>query len=185
MGHRLSKIYTRTGDKGTTGLGNGERIAKNALRVEAMGAVDETNSVLGVVICELTQDDPLHAQLQSIQNDLFDLGGELSIPGHIIIIDKHISRLEEWLDQINEELPPLKNFILPGGDRAASHCHMARSICRRAERTVVSLAQQEQLNPCLQGYLNRLSDYLFVAARALARRNGGEEILWVQTKWEA
>lgn len=178
MGYRLSKIYTRTGDSGTTGLGDGSRIAKHSLRMDTIGTVDELNSVLGVLIAVLGEDEfaPL---LRSIQNDLFDLGGELSIPGHVMIQPGQVTRLEEALDAINEHLPPLTNFILPGGSLAASHCHLARTVCRRAERLLSGLMlEADNTNPAALGYLNRLSDLLFVCARALARRAGGEEVLW-------
>ena len=188
MGNRLSKIVTKTGDKGTTGLGDGNRIAKNALRVEAMGTVDETNSFIGLVVAECRKvkgpDDPIAALLQTVQNDLFDLGGELSVPGFQLIVEKHVERLEYWIVEYNEQLPPLKNFILPGGNLAAAHCHFARSVCRRAERDVVSMSQKEDVNGALQRYLNRLSDLLFVLARTLAKRDGGEEILWQKTEWK-
>jgi len=188
MGNRLSKIVTKTGDKGTTGLGDGNRVAKNSLRVEAMGTVDETNSIIGIVIAQYGATDTANQAicnlLQNVQNDLFDLGGELSMPGFQLISENHVQRLENWIVEYNEELPPLKNFILPGGNRAASYCHLARSVCRRAERDVVTLGQQEELNGPLQRYLNRLSDLLFVLARTLAKQDGGEEILWQKTEWE-
>jgi cob(I)alamin adenosyltransferase len=188
MGNRLSKIVTKTGDKGTTGLGDGNRVPKNALRVESMGAVDETNSIIGIVVAECyaasQPDNPFSELLQKVQNDLFDLGGELSMPGYQFIDEKHVERLETWIVTYNEQLPPLKNFILPGGNRAAAYCHLARSVCRRAERVVVSLSQQETLNSALQRYLNRLSDLLFVLARTLARQNEGQEILWQKTEWK-
>ena len=194
MGNRLSKIVTKTGDKGTTGLGDGNRISKNALRVESMGTVDETNSIVGLVVAEcraapqteefLAELLPIGDLLQKVQNDLFDLGGELSMPGYQLIVEQHVERLEEWIVEYNEQLPPLKNFILPGGNKAAAYCHLARSVCRRAERVVVSLSQEEEINGALQRYLNRLSDLLFVLARTLARQLGGEEILWQKTEWK-
>jgi cob(I)alamin adenosyltransferase len=182
MGNRLSKIYTRTGDQGTTGLGDGSRIPKDAIRIEAMGTVDELNSSVGILLAELEASDPLTSPLKWIQNDLFDLGGELSIPNYEIISESHVLRLESWLDELNTELPALKNFILPGGNKAAAACHLARSICRRAERTMVSLAHNEQVNQQGNIYLNRLSDLLFVCARILARRDGGQEVLWERTE---
>lgn len=189
MGNRLSKIVTRTGDNGTTGLGDGQRIPKNSPRIEAIGTVDETNSMIGIVIAEClaepTADPDLCDLLQKVQNDLFDLGGELAMPGYQLIIDKHIDRLEDWIQLYNEPLPPLKNFILPGGNRSAAYCHLARSMCRRAERIVVSASQMEDLNNSLQRYLNRLSDLLFVLARTLAKGNGGNEVLWQKTEWNA
>ena len=177
MGHRLSKIYTRTGDEGKTGLGDGSRVSKDDLRVEAFGTVDELNSAIGIV---LAFDPPqaIGSCLLEIQHDLFNLGGELCIPGHTIIVAADIARLEERLDSFNIHLPPLKEFILPGGSKAASLCHMARTICRRAERRVVSLMRNEAVNPELLCYLNRLSDFLFVIARVLARSDGGSEVLW-------
>ena len=177
MGHRLSKIYTRTGDEGKTGLGDGSRVSKDDLRVEAFGTVDELNSAIGTV---LAFDPPqaIGSCLLEIQHDLFNLGGELCIPGHTIIVAADIARLEEQLDSFNVHLPPLKEFILPGGSKAASLCHVARTICRRAERRVVSLMRNEAVNPELLRYLNRLSDFLFVIARVLARSDGGSEVLW-------
>jgi len=182
MGNRFSKIYTRTGDQGSTGLGDGSRVPKNSLRIEAIGTVDELNSAVGVLLAELKPEDALTSPLKWIQNDLFDLGGELSIPGYQIISESHVLRLESWLDELNTELPPLKNFILPGGSKAAAYCHLARSICRRAERVMVGVAQNEQINPQGNIYLNRLSDLLFVCARVLARRDGGQEILWERSE---
>ena len=178
MGNRLSKIYTRTGDKGTTGLGDGSRIAKDDSRIEAIGDIDELNSAIGLLCCELANDDLLQSNLYEVQQNLFNLGGELSVPGYEMIQDSHISQLEQLLDTLNADLPPLKDFILPGGNRAASVCHLARSICRRAERRVVTLTGHCEVRPQCQGYLNRLSDLLFVAARGLARRDGGQEVLW-------
>ncbi|WP_148862451.1 cob(I)yrinic acid a,c-diamide adenosyltransferase [Marinobacter fonticola] len=181
MGYRLSKIYTRTGDDGSTGLADGSRIAKNAQRVEAMGTVDELNCQIGVLIEYLDTEPEMAEILRRIQHHLFDLGGEFAIPGNSIIGDSHIQWLERTLDEWNEELPPLKNFILPGGRRNAAHCHLARAICRRAERGVVALGHEESINNASRQYLNRLSDLLFVFARVLARREGGEEVLWAPT----
>ncbi|MEH6470232.1 MAG: cob(I)yrinic acid a,c-diamide adenosyltransferase [Halopseudomonas sp.] len=178
MGNRLSKIYTRTGDTGTTGLGDGSRIDKDDQRIEAIGDIDELNSCVGLLCCELVETDPLQADLYEVQQNLFNLGGELSVPGYALVDDQHILQLEQLLDSLNAELPPLKDFILPGGNRAASACHLARSICRRVERRVVTLARQHEVRPQCQSYLNRLSDLLFVAARLLARRDGGQEVLW-------
>ncbi|HET6633136.1 MAG TPA: cob(I)yrinic acid a,c-diamide adenosyltransferase [Rhodanobacteraceae bacterium] len=178
MGNRLSKIYTRTGDDGTTGLGDGSRIAKDAPRVVAYGSVDELNSQLGVVLaCDGLGDDVVEV-LTQIQHELFDLGGELCIPGMAMIEDADVARLEERLDALNADLPPLKEFILPGGGMPAATCHVARTICRRAERAVVTLARDEDVRPQPQRYLNRLSDLLFVLARVLARRSGRGEVLW-------
>lgn len=177
MGNRLSKIYTRTGDKGTTGLGDGSRIEKDSARMNTTGCVDELNSIIGIVLaCEIPES--VQKCLANIQHELFDLGGELSIPGHIAINNEHIKHLEEALDKLNADLPPLKEFILPGGILAAAHCHHARTVCRRAERDLLSLSRSDEINPSSLIYLNRLSDLLFVTARTLARSNGGKEILW-------
>lgn len=177
MGHRLSKIYTRTGDKGTTGLGDGTRVEKDHIRVEAFGTVDELNSAIGLIRAE-----PLPAGmdelLSEIQHRLFDLGGELSIPGYTVIEQGDVELLEQRLDGYNEPLPMLKEFILPAGGRATAHCHLARTICRRAERRVYTLSKSETVNPASVAYLNRLSDLLFVAARVLARFENGTEVLW-------
>lgn len=178
MGNRLSKIYTRTGDDGTTGLGDGNRVAKSSLRVEAYGTVDEANSTIGMVLaCASVPDDIRHC-LTEVQHDLFDLGGELSIPGHVAIGDGHVTRLETLLDGFNADLPALKEFILPGGSRAAAFCHLARTACRRAERRVVSLTAAEQTAPPLQRYLNRLSDLLFVLCRVVNRDAGITDVYW-------
>lgn len=179
MGHRLSKIYTRTGDDGTTGLGDGSRINKDHQRMESIGTVDELNSHIGLLITELSADDPYAAILSRIQHDLFDLGGELAVPGYTLVSADRIGELETTLDELNDELPPLKNFILPGGSKPASLCHLARAVCRRAERCVVALSRSDEINDTTCQYLNRLSDLLFVMARLLARREGGEEVLWV------
>lgn len=177
MGNRLTKIFTRTGDAGTTGLGDGSRVAKDDARVEAIGTVDELNSFLGLL---LTHDipEPLRSNLTRIQHELFDLGGELCIPGHTLIKAEAIERLEKEINLLNETLPPLKEFILPGGNPAAAACHVTRAVCRRAERCVVTLAHHAQLNEHVQIYLNRLSDLLFVIARILARNDSQAEILW-------
>jgi len=182
MGNRLSKIYTRTGDDGSTGLADGSRIGKNALRVEALGTVDELNCHIGVLIEALDEGDTLSPILLRIQHHLFDLGGECAIPGSCAIGDDHIQWLEQTLDQHNEALPPLKNFILPGGSPAAAQCHLARAVCRRAERILVALGHEDTMNHLSRHYLNRLSDLLFVFARVLARRSGAREILWDQKK---
>jgi cob(I)alamin adenosyltransferase len=177
MGHRLSKIYTRTGDKGQTGLGDGSRVAKDSLRIEAIGAVDELNSCLGLLLCEPIGGDAADL-LTGIQHILFELGGELSIPGHDRVQAQHVTRLERALDHHNASLSPLKEFILPGGSRPGALCHLARSVCRRAERRVIALASKERLSPyCIQ-YLNRLSDLLFVLARMLNHRQGHGDVLW-------
>ena len=185
MGHRLSKIYTRTGDQGTTGLGDGSRVDKDDLRVEAYGTTDELNSTLGMVLAEANVPDNLRHWLLEIQHDLFDLGAELCIPGHSVLTEAFITRLEQQIDEMNEALPPLKEFILPGGNRAASTCHLARTICRRAERRVLTLAKAETINDWGLKYLNRLSDLLFVAARVLARTDNGSEVLWNRERFQA
>lgn len=178
MGNRLSKIYTRTGDDGSTGLGDGSRTAKDSLRVNAYGTVDEANSSIGVVLAQSGIPDPIRACLTRVQHQLFDLGGELCIPGMALIQDADIDALERDLDAFNEPLPPLKDFILPGGGAAAAHCHVARTVVRRAEREVVTLARSEDIRPQAVRYLNRLSDLLFVIARVLARECGAGEVLW-------
>ena len=177
MGHRLSKIYTRTGDGGTTGLGDGNRVDKDHALVEAYGTVDELNSVVGMILAyEIST--PIRDCLVSVQHDLFDLGGELCMPGHMMISDEYVTRLEESLDALNDPLPSLKEFILPGGGHAASSCHLARTVCRRAERRVWTAARSLDINPATLKYLNRLSDLLFVVARVLAREETGQEVLW-------
>ena len=178
MGNRLSRIYTRTGDDGTTGLGDGTRAEKDAPRVEAYGSVDEANSAVGLVLATPKLPEPLHACLTEIQHDLFDVGAELCIPGHRVVTDAWVTRLETALDGFNEALPPLKEFILPGGGPAAAACHLARTIVRRAERRVRTLAREEPVAGEVQRYLNRLSDLLFVIARVLARHEQGTEVLW-------
>ncbi len=187
MGNRLSKIYTRTGDDGTTGLGDGSRVSKDSARVAAYGTVDELNSCIGMVIAELAVSEtlPVHSPAQSIadtlteiQHELFDLGGELCIPGSEMIADADIDRLEQRLDTLNAPLPALKDFILPGGSRAAAACHLARTVARRAEREVVTLARHDAVRPEAIRYLNRLSDLLFVVARVLARESGHGEVIW-------
>ena len=178
MGKRLSKIYTRTGDDGTTGLGDGSRVSKDSLRVDAFGTVDEANSAIGVVLACTSVPKDVRATLTEIQHDLFELGGELCIPGHSAITDAFVERLENVLDELNEDLPALKEFILPGGGKAAAACHLARTIVRRAERITTTLAAAESVRPEVLKYLNRLSDLLFVVARVLARAENGEEVLW-------
>jgi len=178
MGNRLSRIYTRTGDDGTTGLGDGTRVPKEHPRVEAYGSVDEASSAIGIVLAVPGLPTVITECLVEVQHELFDLGGELCIPGHRAITDEHVTRLEHALDGFNEPLPPLKDFILPGGGAAASACHLARTITRRAERRVWELARTEPVAPPVAQYLNRLSDLLFVVARVLARHESGSEVLW-------
>jgi cob(I)alamin adenosyltransferase len=178
VGNRLSKIYTRTGDKGTTGLGDGSRVDKDSLRVEAYGTVDELNSAVGLVLSAELPDE-VRSCLTRAQHELFDLGGELCMPGTTLIPDRYVEGLEQSLDAFNGDLPPLKDFILPGGSEAASRCHLARTIARRAERRVISLAHNETVNEATIRYLNRLSDLLFVIARVLARADGGAEVIWI------
>ena len=178
MGNRLSKIYTRTGDDGTTGLGDGSRVPKDDPRVEAYGCVDECNSSIGVVLAVPGLPADVRDLLLNVQHELFDLGGELCIPGHRAIQAQHVTALETWLDAFNERLPPLKEFILPGGGTAAAACHLARAICRRAERRCWTLARAQTVAPEPLQYLNRLSDLLFVIARVLARHESGSEVLW-------
>ena len=177
MGNRLSKIYTKTGDDGTTGLGDGTRVPKDSARVAAYGTVDELNSTIGMVLAQEISAD-VRETLTQAQHDLFDLGGELCIPGMAMIHDADIERLETTLDGFNADLPALKDFILPGGGMAAACCHLARTVCRRAEREVVALARTETVRPEAVRYLNRLSDLLFVLARVLARASGHGEVLW-------
>ena len=181
MSNRLTKIYTRTGDAGTTGLADGSRVTKDAPRIEAIGAVDELNSVLGALLAEKLP-DAVRACLDNVQNDLFDLGGELSVPGHAIMSNAHVERLERALDGFNKALPPLKDFILPAGSRPAALAHVARTVCRRAERRLVSLSRKQKIAPALLAYVNRLSDLLFVLARGLNRVAGRPDVLWQQGK---
>ncbi len=177
MGNRLSKIYTRTGDGGTTGLGDGSRTSKDSARIEALGTVDELNCCIGVLI---THDLPDHLLdcLLAIQHTLFDVGGELSIPGFSLVKSDRVDFLEQTLDQLNEYLEPLKEFILPGGTAASAQCHVARAVCRRAERRLSTLASEEEISDVSKKYLNRLSDLLFVMARYINKEAGGMDILW-------
>ena len=177
MGNRLSKIYTRTGDDGTTGLGDGSRINKDSLRVEAMGDVDELNSVIGIM---LTEPVPEHliGLLTQIQHDLFNVGGEICIPGYVILQQTRIDDLEEAIDTLNDELEPLKEFILPGGSKAAAYCHLARTVCRRAERKLVELHRNETVTDISLQYLNRVSDLLFVMCRSINKEAGVLDVLW-------
>jgi cob(I)alamin adenosyltransferase len=184
MGHRLTRIATRTGDDGTTGLGDGSRTGKDSLRVAAMGDVDELNSSIGVLLCEPLPDD-VRRQLLDIQHDLFDLGGELCIPGFENLAEGQVARLDALLEAHNAALPRLQEFILPGGSRAAALAHVSRTVCRRAERAVVSLGQAEAVRPLCRQYLNRLSDLLFVLARVLNRHAGGSDVLWEKGRAKA
>ena len=178
MGNRLSKIYTRTGDDGTTGLGDGSRVPKDGARVEAYGTVDELNSTIGVLLAVPGVPEGVVRCLTEVQQELFDMGGELCIPGHRVITEQHVTRLEEVLDSFNDTLPPLKEFILPGGGPAAAACHVSRTVARRAERRTLTLSREETVAPEVIKYLNRLSDLLFVLARVLARHERGTEVLW-------
>lgn len=181
MGHRLSKIYTRTGDAGTTGLGDGKRVSKNSLRIHALGEVDEVNAIVGLLLCEELPED-VRTLMTNVQHDLFDLGGEVCIPGMSMITGKQVEHLETELDRFNEPLEPLKDFILPGGTRAAALAHHARTVCRRAERALVALALEEAVNDGPRQYLNRLSDLLFVLGRVLNRAGGRGDVLWQKRK---
>lgn len=178
MGNRLSKIYTRTGDDGTTGLGDGTRVQKEAPRVEAYGTVDEANSAIGMILAVPGLPARVVECLTEVQHDLFDVGAELCVPGYHVVADACVDRLESDLDGFNDALPPLKEFILPGGGPAAAACHLARTVTRRAERRVWELARVEAVAPEVTRYLNRLSDLLFVIARVLARHEQGGEVLW-------
>ena len=177
MGHRLTQIATRTGDDGTTGLGDGSRTRKDSLRVAAMGDVDELNSTIGLLLTEPLPDD-IRDALIDIQHDLFDLGGELCIPGFENLADTQVARLDALLLRYNATLPRLQEFILPGGSRSAAIAHVARTVCRRAERAIVSLGGEEAIRPACRQYVNRLSDLLFVLARVLNRHEGGTDVPW-------
>ena len=177
MGNRLSKIYTRTGDDGTTGMGDGSRVEKDDPRIEAIGAVDELNSTTGFLLTHELP-DAVRTSLTTIQHRLFDIGGEFSIPGTTIITSDQVEQLEQILDELNADLPPLKEFILPGGTKSAAACHMARAVCRRAERRSHSLGKQASINPASLKYLNRLSDLLFVMARHLNQQAGEPDVFW-------
>jgi cob(I)alamin adenosyltransferase len=177
VANRLSKIYTRTGDDGTTGLGDGTRVAKDSLRVDAMGDVDELNSVVGLMLTEGVP-DILFDLLTQVQHDLFNLGGEICIPDYVILQQTNIDNLEEAIDTLNEKLEPLKEFILPGGTKAAAFCHLARTVCRRAERKLITLARDEKVTDISLKYLNRLSDLLFVLCRIINKEAGVSDVLW-------
>ena len=177
MGNRLSKIATRTGDKGTTGLGDGSRIDKDSARIASLGDVDELNSFVGLLLCEQMPEE-LREELITIQHDLFDLGGELCIPGFKLITDVHVIRLDDLLEKYNADLPVLQEFILPAGARAAALAHVCRTVCRRAERSIVTLGKAEPINEAPRQYVNRLSDLMFVLSRVLNRFAGGGDVLW-------
>ena len=177
MGNRLSRIYTRTGDEGSTGLADGSRVAKDSARIEVMGTVDELNCLIGQILARPARAEIQHL-LGEVQHKLFDLGGELCLPGYSAITDEDVALLERELDRYNAELPPLREFILPGGGQAATTCHLARAVCRRAERRLVTLAREETVSAPVRAYVNRLSDLLFVLGRILARDEGGGEVLW-------
>ena len=181
MGHRLSKITTRTGDAGETGLGDGSRVPKDSARVRALGELDELNSVIGLVLAESVP-PTVRGALVQVQHDLFDLGGELSIPGHALLKPARVEALEETLEAWNAGLEPLKEFILPGGTRAAAAAHLARTVCRRAERSVVALGREDKVGDAARRYLNRLSDLLFVAGRVLNRDAGQDDVQWRHEK---
>ena len=177
MGNRLTQIATRTGDDGTTGLGDGSRTTKDSLRIAALGDVDELNSVLGLLLVEAMPDDVRQA-LAGVQHDLFDLGGELCIPGFENVAETQVARLDALLERYNADLPRLQEFILPGGSRAAAVAHLARTVARRAERSIVALGREEAVRPVCRQYVNRLSDLMFVLARVLNRAGGGTDVLW-------
>ena len=177
MGNRLTRIATRTGDDGTTGLGDGTRVGKDAARIAAMGDIDELNSVLGCALAEPLP-EAVRASLAAVQNDLFDLGGEVCIPGRTAMQPAHVAALDAAVAALNAGLPPLREFVLPGGERGAALCHLARTVCRRAERSLVALSRAESVSPPSLAYLNRLSDLLFVCARCVNRAAGGAEPQW-------
>jgi len=183
MGNRLSKIVTRTGDDGTTGLGDGSRLGKGTARIDAIGDVDELNSHLGLLLCE-SLPAGIREPLLAIQHDLFNLGAELSIPDHQVMKEEHALRLEQWIKESNAGLPPLKEFILPGGSRAAAQAHVCRAVCRRAERSLVRLHSKERISEPARQYLNRLSDWLFVLARVLNQRASRDEEYWEKLREE-
>lgn len=178
MGYRLSKIYTRTGDGGTTNMGGDVRLNKDCPRVELIGTIDELNSAIGVVLAHQPQTESVKNALIQIQQELFNLSGELCPPYHVVMSVAKVTQLENWLDEWNDSLEPLLEFILPGGNLKAAHCHMARTICRRAERRAVTVWHEKPFNPDILSYLNRLSDVLFVAARVLNKEDGVKEVYW-------
>lgn len=174
---RLTRIYTRTGDDGTTCLAGGERLPKDHVRIEAIGSVDELNACIGLLRAQALGED-IDRSLAGVQHRLFDLGGELAMPGTELLSDTRTLELEQTLDLVNADLPALQEFVLPGGNEAAARCHLARTVCRRAERDLLRLSRSETVNSASVRYLNRLSDLLFVYARALARQHGGVEVTW-------
>ena len=178
MGNRLSKIYTKTGDNGTTGLGNGARVPKHSARIEAIGDIDELNTQIGLLLAESNLPTLMRQMLTCVQHELFELGGELSIPNYTRVTTEMVARLEQELDALNDTMPPLKEFILPGGSRPTAQCHVARAVCRRAERRLVALAQQEPVSAAALMYVNRLSDLLFVMCRAISKELGVPDVLW-------
>lgn len=178
MGFRLSKIYTRKGDDGTTSVDARQRIPKNSAKIEALGDLDELNSAMGMILAFGLNNPSLINILKQIQQELFNLSGELCLPQHVVMTSEKSMQLEQWLDEYNNDLPPLKEFLLPGGNPSSASCHLARTICRRAERRLVTLSQEEKLNPEILRYINRLSDALFVFARVLLKESNGEETLW-------
>lgn len=184
MANRLTRIATRTGDDGTTGLGDGSRTGKDSLRIATLGEVDELNSAIGLLLTE-PMPETVREALAGIQHDLFDLGGELCIPGWENLSDAQVARLDTLLETFNASLPRLQEFILPGGSRAAALAHVARTVCRRAERAIVALGQDEAVRPACRQYVNRLSDLLFVLARVLNRHAGGQDVLWQQGRNKA
>ena len=177
MGHRLSKITTRTGDQGETGLGDGARVPKDSPRIAALGEVDELNSAIGVLLAEPLP-EPVRDVLTTVQHELFDLGSEVAVPGYFAVSDTHVARLESLIETFNTDLPPLKEFILPGGTRGAALAHLARTVCRRAERSLVALARADSLAAPPRIYLNRLSDLLFILGRVINREAGTGDVLW-------
>jgi cob(I)alamin adenosyltransferase len=181
MGHRLTRIYTKTGDDGTTGLADGSRVSKSDLRVEALGAVDELNCALGRILAAEVPDE-VRRCLDRVQHDLFEVGAELSLPGQVRIKEEQVGRLESELDGFNGNLPPLKEFILPGGTAAAADAHFARAVCRRVERTLVALGKHEKAGDDSRRYVNRLSDLLFVLTRVLNRAGGRDDVYWRPAK---
>ena len=184
MGNRLSKIVTRTGDSGTTGLGDGSRGGKDSPRIDTLGELDELNSAIGVLLAEAFPEScvEVRSALLTVQDQLFDLGGEICIPGHKSISDDHVAQLEAWAERYNSQLTPLKEFILPGGTRPAALAHLARTICRRAERSIVHLGHNEAVSNQARQYLNRLSDLLFVIGRTLNHAGGNGDVLWKNSR---